>query len=78
MKKYVCSFNKNKSVVLDSVGYTNFIVIKGGKDLDVDDGEKLGINPDMKKGQMTTAFKKHQKGKTLNRVVLNKFVELIS
>ena len=78
MKKYVSSFNKNKSIVLDSVGYTNFIVIKGGKELDVDDGEKLGINPDMKKGQMTTAFKKHQKGKTLNRVVLNKFVELIS
>ena len=78
MKKYVSSFNKNKSIVLDSVGYTNFIVIKGGKDLDVDNGETLGINPDMKKGQMTTAFKKHQKGKTLNRVVLNKFVELIS
>ncbi|SVD60375.1 uncharacterized protein METZ01_LOCUS413229, partial [marine metagenome] len=77
VKKLSSKFNKDQSVVLDSNGYSNFIVVKGGDDLDTETSD-LKINSDMKKGAMTTAFKKHQKNKSFNRVVLNKFVELIS
>ena len=77
LKKLSSKFNKDQSVILDSKGYSNFIVVKGGDDLDTETSE-LAIDSDMKKGAMTTAFKKHQKAKSFNRVVLNKFVELIS
>ena len=75
--KYKKEFGKNGFVVGEQVGYTAFFIIKGGKTLDTTT-EKLDVDKGVTKRVLTTAFKKHNKSKLTNRVVLTKFVELIS
>ena len=69
---------KEKSLVIDDCkGYTEFYIIQGGKDLEVgDDG--LKVADDATKRVLTTAFKKQLKNKLGNRVILNRFIELVS
>ena len=69
---------KEKSLVIDDCkGYTEFYIIQGGKDLEVgDDG--LKVADDVTKRVLTTAFKKQLKNKLGNRVILNRFIELVS
>ena len=73
------SFYKNKSAVFSDVrGYSEYYVLKSGKkDLDTD-SDTLDIEHGMKKGRITTAFKKHTKARLTNRVVLNSLVDVIS
>ena len=75
--KYSNEFKKEGFIVARQVGYTAYFIIKGGKKLDTTT-EKLEVENDVSKRVLTTAFKKHNKSKLTNRVVLNKFVELIS
>ena len=67
---------KNKMAVADSFGYDEYYVIPTGN-MKLED-EKLEVNSDMTKGRMAKAFMKHMRNKTLNRVLLNKFVEQIA
>ena len=73
------SFYKDKSAVFSDVrGYSEYYVLKSGKkDLDTDT-DTLDIERGMKKGRITTAFKKHTKARLTNRVVLNSLVDVIS
>ena len=75
--KYSNEFKREGFIVARQVGYTAYFIIKGGKKLDTTT-EKLEVEDDVSKRVLTTAFKKHNKSKLTNRVVLNKFVELIS
>ena len=75
--KYKTNFRKNGFIVGEQLGYTAFFIIKGGKTLDTTT-EKLDVEDGVTKRVLTTAFKKHNKSKLTNRVVLTKFVELIS
>ena len=75
------SFYKNKSAVFTNVcGYSEYYILKSGKkDLDTEgDTDRLDIERGLKKGRITTAFKKHTKARLTNRVVLNSLVDLIS
>jgi hypothetical protein len=75
------SFHKNKSAVFTDVyGYSEYYILKAGKkDLDGDgDNDTLDIERGLKKGRITTAFKKHTKARLTNRVVLNSLIDLIS
>ena len=49
----------------------------GGEALAIDDGE-LEVNSEMTRGKMYKGFANYMKGKVVNRVLLNKFVEQIS
>ena len=73
------SFYKNKSAVFSDVrGYSEYYVLKSGKkDLDTD-SDTLDIERGLKKGRITTAFKKHTKARLTTRVVLNSLVDVIS
>ena len=42
------------------------------------EADELEVNSDMTKGRMAKAFMKHMKSKTVNRILLNKFVEKIA
>ena len=66
---------KNKVALADEFGYDEYYVIPtGNMALET---EELEVNSDMTKGRMAKAFMKHMRNKTLNRVLLNKFVEKI-
>jgi len=72
------SINKNKSAIFHDVqGYSEYYAIKGGSDLETET-EELNIERGAKKGAITTAFKKHTKNRTAERVVLNSLVDLIA
>ena len=76
-KEYKKELNANKFLSLDHEGYTEFFIIKGGKDLDVDDGA-FDVEDGLSKRRLATAFKKHSKSKLENRVLLSRFVDLIA
>ena len=78
--KKLKSFYKNKSAVFNDVrGYSEYYVLRSGKkELDTTENDTLDIERGMKKGRITTAFKKHTKARLTNRVVLNSLVDLIS
>jgi len=69
-------FRKNRLAVADSFGYDEYYVIPTGN-LSLED-EELAVSSEMTKGRMAKAFAKHMKNKTLNRVLLNKFVNQIA
>ena len=68
---------REKTAVATDCGYDELYIIKGGKSLAVKD-EGLNVDSGASKAKLTSAFKKMQKGKLANRVVLTKFVEKIS
>ena len=73
------SIGRTKSAIFSDVqGYSEYYAIKGGKDLDTETSDQLEIERGAKKGKITTAFKKHAKNRTSERVVLNSLVELIA
>ena len=80
---HIAEFNKKlrkeKSVTLsDHDGYTELYVIRGGKDLKVEADSLDGVAADATKRVLTTAFKKNQRSKVSNKVILDNFIEAIS
>ena len=58
-------------------GWSELYLIKGGKDLNVEDSV-LEVKDDAKKGEIKRAFSKFNKGKLKNRLLLSKFVDMIA
>ena len=77
LKELTKQLNRDKSLIIDHAGYTEFYIIKGGTELDTS-ADELEVDADASKRVITSAFKKHSKSKTLNRVILSRFVELIA
>ncbi len=69
-------FKKEKSMVVTSVGFDEYYLLKSDK-LDVDDEAELEVKSQTTRG-LVSAFKKYSKGHIQNRVVLNRFVEMIA
>ena len=77
LKELAKQFNREGSLVVeDHDGYNEFYLIKGGKALDTD--SDLEVAEDASKRVLTTAFKKHSKSKTVNKVILSRFIKLIA
>ena len=78
-KDFSKKLNKEKSVtLLKHDGYTELYVIRGGKDLKVEADSLDGVAADATKRVLTTAFKKNQRSKVSNKVILDNFIEAIS
>ena len=71
-------YRKDGYIMVEQFGYDQFFLIRGGKHLEIEGVEKFSPDGDMSKAKLTTAFKKHTKGKVTNRVILNKFIEAIA
>ena len=71
------TLRKEKVLVCESMGYDEYYFVAGGKNLAIDDGE-LAVNSDMTRGKMAKGFSNYMKGKLVNRVLLNKFVDQIA
>ena len=68
---------KEKVLVCESMGYDEYYFVPGGQNL-VIENEELNVNGDMTRGKMAKGFASYMRGKTVNRVLLNKFVEQIA
>ncbi len=71
------TLRKEKVLVCESMGYDEYYFVAGGKNLAINDGE-LAVNSDMTRGKMAKGFANYMKGKLVNRVLLNKFVDQIA
>ena len=71
------TLKKDKVLVSETQGYDEYYFVAGGSSLKIDDGE-LDINGDMTRGKMAKGFTNYMKGKIVNRILLNKFVEQIA
>ena len=68
---------KDKVLTCESMGYDEYYLVAGRKSLAIDDGE-LVVNSEMTRGKMAKGFANYMKGKLVNRVLLNKFVDQIA
>ena len=60
-------------------GYDNLYIIKDGADLQIDSTSDLDkVDVGSKKSAIRNAFKKMNRKKLRNRVVLNKFIDLVA
>ncbi len=78
LKEVTKVYRKDGYIMVEQFGYDQFFLIRGGKHLELEGSEKFSPDGDMTKAKLTTAFKKHTKGKVTNRVILNKFIEAIA
>ena len=73
------SWRKEKCIVAEIDGYDNLYIIKDGSDLQIEERSELDkIDAGSKKSAIRTAFKKMNRKKLRNRVVLNKFIEQVA
>jgi len=73
------SWRKEKCIVAEIDGYDNLYIIKDGSDLQIEEKSELDkVDAGSKKSAIRTAFKKMNRKKLRNRVVLNKFIEQVA
>jgi hypothetical protein len=71
------AFKKSKFFMLNNVGYDDYYIIPGGNDLEIKD-EEMDVNSKSSKNELKSAFLKMQKSKSVNRVLLSRFIEKIA
>jgi hypothetical protein len=70
-------FRTKKFFMLNNAGYDDYYFIPGGEDLGVQE-EEMDIKTGVNKNDLKKAFLKMQKGKSVNRILLSRFVEKIA
>ena len=71
-------FRKEGHIIAENYGgWSELYLIKGGKDLNVEESV-LTVKEDAKKGEIKRAFSKFNKGKLKNRLLLSKFVDMVA
>jgi len=71
-------FRKEGHIIAENYGgWSELYLIKGGKDLNVEESV-LTVREDAKKGEIKRAFSKFNKGKLKNRLLLSKFVDMVA
>ena len=68
---------QTKFYMINNVGYDDYYIIPGGKDLQVTE-DVLKVEENATKSAIKNAFMKMQKGKFVNRVLLNRFISKIA
>ena len=77
MKKLKEKFRKNSSLVVNSTGFDDYYLLRSSG-LDTDDNAELEFSERATTRGMASAFSKYAGNKIASRVVLNRFIELIS
>ena len=75
--KQYAFYKKEKFFMLNDVGYDDFYLIPGDKDLSIED-ESMVVSKDASNNELKRAFMKMQKTKVVNRVLLTRFAEKIA
>ena len=78
-EEIMSSWRKEKCIVTQMDGYDNLYIIKDGADLQIDSTSELDkVDAGSKKSAIRNAFRKMNRKKLRNRVVLNKFIEQVA
>jgi predicted nucleic-acid-binding Zn-ribbon protein len=72
----IIKFRKNKYLIIEGCGYNEYYALKS--DNDMDDESEFIVDANATKRGLVSAFSKYTKNKINNRVVLNRFIGLIS
>lgn len=72
----IMKFRKNNFTYLDNVGYDEYYFLRSDK-IDTDDVEEFAVTNNTTRG-LVTAFSKYTGGRISNRIVLNRFINLIA
>lgn len=75
-KKVFNSMKENKFVAISDAGYDEYYIINV-RDMNITN-EKLEVTPEMSKNQVAKSFLKFSEKKSVNRVMLKRFVERIA
>lgn len=75
--KYKAQFRKNKSMVVTSAGYDEYYLLRA-EGLDTDDDVGFEVKENATTRGLVSAFSKYAGNRLNNRVVLNRFVGMIS
>jgi hypothetical protein len=75
--KYKAEFRKNKSMIVTSAGYDEFYLLKS-EGLDTDEDVSFEVKENATTRGLVSAFSKYAGNRLSNRVVLNRFVGMIS
>jgi hypothetical protein len=75
--KYKSEFRKNKSMIVTSAGYDEFYLLKS-EGLDTDEDVSFEVKENATTRGLVSAFSKYAGNRLNNRVVLNRFVGMIS
>jgi len=70
-------FRKNKCYVVNEVGFDDYYILKSNA-LDVDDDSEFIVKENATTKGLASAFSKYAGNKIMNRVVLNRFIGLIT
>ena len=70
-------FRKEKFFMINDVGYDDFYIIPGGEELSIED-EEMKVESGASTANLKKAFMNMQKGKSINRILLNRFVGKIA
>ena len=63
--------------MLNNVGYDDYYIIPGGDDLEIKEDE-MEVNASSSRNELKSAFLKMQKSKSVNRVLLSRFIDKIA
>jgi hypothetical protein len=82
--KYIDDFDtkykqakRDKFFMLTDCGYDDYYIIPGGKALEIEE-DKMDVEVGAKKSDLKNAFMKMQKNKSINRILLDRFVSKIA
>jgi hypothetical protein len=69
---------KDKFLISNNASYDKFFMVLGGKSLQTDDDSIFGDKKDLSINQIKNLFLKQNKKREVNRVFVNKFIEIIA
>ena len=70
-------FRKDRVLVLENLGYNEYYLIPGGRELDIDDDE-IEVESGADKKKLLKAFAEMQDNKKTSRILLNRFVKMVA
>jgi hypothetical protein len=75
-ERRVADFRKNNFTFLNNVGYDEYYFLRSDK-LDTDEGDEFEVSSTTTRG-LVSAFSKYTSNRVSNRIVLNRFINLIA
>jgi hypothetical protein len=76
-EKIKVTFRKNKFAVIETAGFDEYYVLRS-EALDTEEGTTFEVRENATTRGLVSAFSKYAGGRVTNRVVLNRFIGMIS
>jgi hypothetical protein len=78
LKQLLKKFKDEKYLASKTPGFDNFFLIQGGNDLTTDDEDGIEVEGKFSAKKLATAFAKYNKKRSVNRVLVSRFIQGIA